>query len=82
MIEDLRNDAGEQFVAAAELGVPNQRGDGVLDARAARVVDTDDRAADHGHPLHQLGRVAAEHLTDRAAEDRLIVGRTPRPADR
>ena len=64
-------------MAPAELGVPGQRGDGVLDARATRVVDTDDRAADHRHPLHQLGDFAAEHLTDRAAEDRLIVGEHP-----
>jgi hypothetical protein len=77
---DLRHHTGQQLVAAAELGIPRQRGDGILDAGTAGVVDTDDRAADHGHPLHQLGDLAAEHLPDRAAEHRLVVGEHPHRA--
>ncbi len=70
---DLRHQAGQQLVAAAQLGVPGQRRRGVLDAGAAGVVDADDRAADHGHPLHQPGDLAAEHLSDGALEHRLVV---------
>ena len=70
---DLRHQAAQQLVAAAELGVPRQRGHRVLDPGARRVVDADDRAADHRHPLHQLGDLAAEHLADRALEHRLVV---------
>ena len=68
-------------MAAAQLGVPRQRRHRVLDPGACRVVDADDRAADHRHPLHQLGDLAAEHLADRALEHRLIVAEhTDRPA--
>ena len=78
---DLRHQPGQQLVAAAQLGVPGQRGDRVLDAGAAGVVDADDRAPDHRAPLHQPGHLAAEHLADRALEHRLVVGEHPdRPA--
>ena len=78
---DLRDQAAQQLVAAAQLGVPRQRGHRVLDPGAGRVVDADDRAADHRHPLHQLGDLAAEHLADRALEHRLVVAEdTDRPA--
>ncbi|CFE53334.1 Uncharacterised protein [Mycobacterium tuberculosis] len=70
---DLRHQPTEQFVAAPQLGVPGQRGDGVLDAGAAGVVDADDRAADHRAPLHQPGHLAAKHLPDGAAEHGLVV---------
>ena len=62
---------------AAQLGVPRQRRHRVLDAGARRVVDADDRAADHRHPLHQPGDLAAEHLADRALEHRLVWLNTP-----
>ena len=72
---------GQRLVAAAQLGVPRQRGHRVLDAGAAGVVDADDRAGDHRAPLHQLSDLAAEHLSDRSAEHRLVVGEHPdRPA--
>ena len=70
---DLRHQAGQQLVPAAQLGVPGQRGGHVLDAGAAGVVDADDRAADHGDPLHQPGNLAAEHLSHRAAEHGVVV---------
>ncbi len=70
---DLRHQTTQHLVPAAQLGVPRQRGDRVLDSGAGRVVDADDRAADHGHPVHQLGHLAAEHLADRALEHRLVV---------
>ena len=62
MIEICGIVPGQQLVPAAELGVPGQRGRRVLDAGAAGVVDADDRAADHRHPLHEAGDLAAEHL--------------------
>src|SRR6476619_2352462 len=68
-------------MAAAQLRVPRERGDRVLDPGTCRVVDTDDRATDHRHPLHQLGDLAAEHLADRALEHRLVVAEdADRPA--
>jgi len=54
-------------------GTHGQRRRSVLDAGAAGVVDSDDRAADHGHPLHQSGDLAAEHLADGALEDGLVM---------
>ncbi len=74
---DLGHQAAQQLVAPAQLGVPRQRRRGVLDAGAGRVVDADDRAADHGHPLHQPGHLATEHLADRTLEHRLVVGEHP-----
>ena len=74
---DLRHHAGEQFMAAAQLGVPGERGGRVLDAGAAGVVDADDGATDHGHPLHQPGHLAAEHLPHGALEDGLVVAEHP-----
>lgn len=60
-------------MATTQFGGPGQRRREVLDTGAAGVVDTDDRAADHGHPLHQPGYLAAEHLADRTAEHRLVL---------
>ena len=70
---DLGHQAAQHLVPAAEFGVPRKRRHRVLDARTGGVVDADDRAADHRHPLHQLGDLAAEHLADRALEHRLVV---------
>jgi len=60
-------------VAAAEFGIPRERGHRILDPGTRRVVDSNDRTADHRHPLHQPGDLAAEHLADRALEHRLIM---------
>ena len=78
---DLRDQAAQQLVAATQFGVPSQGGHRILDPGPCRVVDSDDRAADHRHPLHQAGNLAAEHLADRALEHRLVVAEdTDRPA--
>ena len=69
----LRDEAPQQLVTAAELRVPGKRGHRVLDASARRIVDSDDGAAHHRHPLHQTGHLAAEHLADRTLEHRLVV---------
>ena len=74
---NLRHHTGEQFVTTAELGVPGKRGDGVLDASAAAVINADDGAADHGNPLHQAGHLAAEHFSHRATEHGLVVRENP-----
>ena len=43
---DLRHDAGRERVAQEDVGVAGERLDALLDARAARVVEPDDRRAD------------------------------------
>jgi hypothetical protein len=42
----------------------------LLDPRAARVVDADDRAADLRGQVHDLAHLLAHDLAERAAEDR------------
>ena len=42
---DLRDDAGGEPVALEDLGIAAERGDPLLDARAACVVEADDRRA-------------------------------------
>ncbi len=64
-------------MATAQLGVPRQRCDRVLDAGPAGVLNADDRAADHRAPLHQPGHFATEHFADGALEHRLVVGEHP-----
>src|SRR5262249_48691585 len=70
---DLRDDARREGVAQKDIRVPAQRGDALLNARAARIVQADDRRAHlHGqvHDLDDLGRVG---LRQRAAEHREVL---------
>ena len=65
---NLRHHARGQRVAQENVGVASERSDAFLDARAAGIVQADDRRADlHGqvHDLRNLGRV---RLAQRAAE--------------
>ena len=65
---DLRDHAGALDVADEHVAVGAQRHDPLLDARAARVVDADDGAADPGRQVHHLHHLLAHHLAERAAE--------------
>ena len=85
---DLRDHAGGQRVAEEDVGVAAERQHALLDARAAGVVQADDRRAHlerEVHDLHDLGGVglgerAAEHgevlreRVDRAAVDASVAG--------
>ena len=71
---DLRALAGKRDLAARDLGVHGQGGHGVLNAGATGVVDADDRDADAGGHVHDLGDLLAEGLTHGAAENGLVVG--------
>ena len=66
---NLRDDARRQNVAEEDIGVAGERDDSLLDARAARVVDADDRAAVLHRQVHHLADLLGEHLAERAAED-------------
>ena len=66
---DLRDDARAHDVAREDVAVGPQRHDALLDPRAARVVDPDDRAADLGRQIHDLAHLLGHDLAQRAAED-------------
>ena len=70
---DLRDHAAGPDVAEEDLAVEAQRDDALLDARAAGVVDADDRAADLHGEVHHLDDLLAEDLAERAAEDREVL---------
>ena len=71
---DLRDDARAEHVAAEDLAVQAQRGDALLDAGAAGVVDADDRAAGLQREVHDLDDLLAEDLAEAAAEDGEVLG--------
>jgi hypothetical protein len=66
---DLRDDAGRQDVAQEDLGVPAEGRDTLLDPRATRIVQADDRRADLHREVHDLADLAGVCLGQRAAED-------------
>ena len=70
---DLRDHAGRADVAEEDLAVQAERDDALLDARAAGVVDADDRAAVPHRHVHHLDDLLAEYLAERAAEDREVL---------
>ena len=70
---DLRDDAAGPDVAEEDLAVEAERDHALLDARAAGVVDADDRAADLHGQVHHLDDLLAEDLAERAAEDREVL---------
>src|SRR5439155_26531382 len=57
-----------------------ERDDPFLDARAARVVDHDQRAAVLGRHVHHLADLLGENLAQRAAEDREVLAEDEDPA--
>ena len=70
---DLRHDAGRQDVAQEDLGVAAQRRDALLDPRAARVVEPDDRRPDLHREVHDLADLLGVRLRQRAAEHREVL---------
>ena len=71
---DLRDDARALDVAHEDVAVGAQRDDALLDARAARVVDPDDGAADLGRQVHHLAHLLAHDLAQGPAEHREVLG--------
>ena len=66
---DLRHDAGGERVAQEDVGVAAERQHAFLDARAARVVEPDDRRAHLHRQIHDLHDLRGVGLRERAAED-------------
>ncbi len=61
-------------VAAEDLCIQPERHHSLLDAGAAGVVDADQRAADLHGQVHDLDDLLAEHLAQRPAEHREVLG--------
>jgi hypothetical protein len=61
-------------VATEDLGIEPERDHALLDARAAGVVDADERAADLHRQVHDLDDLLAEHLAQGTAEHREVLG--------
>ena len=71
---NLRDDAGRQHVALKHFRIAAERRDALLDARAARVVEADDRRpVAERHVLHLLDLLCVR-LRQRAAEHGEILG--------
>ena len=61
-------------VAVEDPAVRRERDDAFLDARAGAVVEADERRADRLGEVHHLVDLLGEHLAERAAEDREVLG--------
>ena len=70
----LRDDARRQHVALENLGITAERGDALLDARAAGVVDADDRRAVPERHVLYLHHLLGMRLGQRTAEDGEVLG--------
>ena len=66
---DLRDDAGGLHVAVEDVAVQAEGDHALLDARAAALVDADQRAAGLEREVLHLDDLLAVHLAERAAED-------------
>src|SRR5207253_5699339 len=64
-----RDHARALHVAPEDLGIPGERDDALLDARAARVVDADQRTPELRGEIQHLADLLGEDLAQRAAED-------------
>ena len=69
----LRDQPARLYVAPEDLRVAGKRNDAFLDARAARVVDADDRDPVAQREVHHLDHLLREDLAERAAEDAGVV---------
>ena len=65
----LRHHARGQHVALEHLGIAGERGDALLDARAAAVIEADHRRAHLHRLVHDLADLLGMGLRQRAAED-------------
>src|SRR5665648_648399 len=71
---DLGDDARRRDVAPEDLGELGERRDTLLDPCAAAVKDPDQRHACAQGEIHHLGDLLAVRLTERATEDREVLG--------
>ena len=71
---DLRDDARRFDVAEEDAAVRREGHDAFLDARAAAVVEADERCADRLGEIHDLVDLLGVDLAERAAEDREVLG--------
>ena len=78
---DLRDHAAGVHVALEDLAVQPERDHALLDARAAALVDPDDRAAELHRQVEHLDDLLAVDLAQAAAEDRdVLAEHRDRPA--
>src|SRR5262249_27714568 len=71
---DLGHDTGGARVSQKDLRVAGERDDALLDSRASRVVQADDRSAVLDREIHDLADLVRVGLGERPAEDREILG--------
>ena len=64
----MRHDAAGQYVALEHLGIAAQARHTLLDARAARIIEADDRRADLHRHVHDLADLLRMAFGQRAAE--------------
>jgi hypothetical protein len=69
----LRHDARRERVAQEDVGVAGERHDALLDARAARIVQPDDRRARLHRQVHHLHDLPRVRLGERPAEHREVL---------
>ena len=70
----LRHHSGCEGVAQEDVRVAAQRHDPLLDPRAARIVEADDRRADLHRKVHDLADLLGVRLGQGATEDREVLG--------
>ena len=77
---NLRHHAGEHHVLVKDARIPRQAGDAFLHARAARIVDEDERRAGLHRRLHGVGDFVGVDLARRAAgHGEILAGHMDRP---
>ena len=70
---DLRHDAAGQRVAQEDIGIAAERQHAFLNARAAGIVQADDRRAGLQREVHDLDDLLRVGFRERAAEDREVL---------
>jgi hypothetical protein len=73
MMTELRDDARRFAVGVEDFGVAAQAVDAFLDARAAGVVERDERAAVLDRHAHRLDDLVGVHLAQRATHHRRVL---------
>ena len=72
---DLRDHAARAHVPLEDVAVAGERSRALLDARATRVVDRDERRAGRHREVHHLRDLLCVHFPHRAAEDGEVLAR-------
>ena len=75
---ELGDDSRGQRVAQEDVGISTERGDALLDARPAGIVEADDRRADAHRQVHDLADLLGVGLGERSAEDREVLAEDER----